>query len=70
MVSDDSESIFTFLISFKDAKRPSHFNLKSSQVSFSSWFSRVGSAEFDKQANCYVRQPTTHDLMLEIDDRF
>lgn len=70
MVFEDSESIFTFLISFKDAKRPLHFILKSSQDIFSSWFSRVGSAKFDKQANCYVRQPTTHDLMLEIDDRF
>lgn len=67
MVFEDSE--FIFLISFKDAKRPLHFILKSSQDIFS-WFSRVGSAKFDKQANCYVRQPTTHDLMLEIDDRF
>lgn len=68
MVFEDSE--FIFLISFKDAKRPSHFILKSSQDIFSFSFSRVGSAEFDKQANSYVRQPTTHDLMLEIDDRF
>lgn len=59
----------TFLISFKDAKCPSHSILKSSQVIFFLWFSRVPSAEFDKQANCYDRQPTTDDLMLEIDDR-
>lgn len=67
MVFEDSE--FIFLISFKDAKCPLHSILKSSQVIFFFWFSRMPSAEFDKQANCEVRQPTTHDLILEIDDK-